>query len=116
MIGESLSTAGFAGIEEAGGVVHARLPSSGAEFRAEPDGALWRLTLVWPMRAPEDGLRAWNRRHPEAPVEIWQGETQLSMRVSGTVPEVTRWGALAEEAVAQFLRWRREQRAPGEGM
>lgn len=117
MIASALQKAGFPDVEVEGEVIHARLNASGIEFRAEPEGQAYRLMLHWPMRAPEAALAEWNHQSPEALMDIHRGETRLSMLVSGQEPEAfIRWSTLADEGIAAMVRWRRVQRAPGEGM
>ena len=107
-----LTAAGFPGVEAEGGVIYARLSASGAEFRAEPDGAGWRLSLCWPVRATAAQRAAFAAQYPGAVVDIWQGETRLSMAAG----DLMVWGAVAEAFVVAAVGWRRAQRAPGEGM
>ena len=114
----ALVAAGFPGVEEEGGVIHARLSASGAEFRADRDGAGWRLSLCWPLRATAAQRAGFEAAHPGARMDIWQGETRLSMPLADP-PDgaaLARWAALAEAAVVAMAAWRRAQRAPGEGM
>lgn len=114
---EALKAAGFPGVEAEGEVIHARLWSASVEFTARPEEGGWRLALQWPLRASAAQIAAWNDGHPEAPMDLHLGETRLSMRLqSGDGEALHRWSALAEEAVATCIRWRRAQRAPGEGM
>ena len=115
MIAEALQQAGFPNVEPEGEMVHARLEPSGIEFRAEPEGEAWRLMLHWPMRAPERHLAAWNAGKTEALMDIHKGETRLSMLTTGDKAELARWSLWAEEGIAAMVRWRREQRQPGEG-
>lgn len=111
-----LRQAGFLAVEAEGSRVHARLWASSTEFTATPDGDHWQLALQWPLRASEAQRAGWNASHPAAPMDIHNGETRLTMRVSPNAPDaLALWAALAEEAVAQMIRWRRAQRQPGEG-
>lgn len=107
--------AGFPGVEEENGVVYARLSASGAEFSAVPEGGVWALSLCWPVRGTAAQLAGWNAAHPGAQMDIRQGETRLRMVLhdAAGLPE---WAALAEAAVIAMAGWRRQQRAPGEGM
>lgn len=116
LVAGALRQAGFPGVEAEGEVIHARLSASGTEFRAEPEGAGWRLSLTWPMRAGAAQIAGWNAAHPGAAMDIHRGETRVSLRSETGVPDLILWAALAEEAVATLVRWRRDQRAPGEGM
>ncbi|WP_435257733.1 hypothetical protein ACSBLW_16740 [Thioclava sp. FR2] len=114
---EALRLAGFPGVEAEGEVIHARLWSSSVEFTAVAEVEGWRLSLQWPLRASEAQIDGWNTAHPEAPMEIYKGETRVSVLVSEGDPEaLQRWSAIAELAVATCIQWRRAQRAPGEGM
>lgn len=110
----ALKAAGFPGVEAEDGVIHARLSASGAAFTAEPEGEAWRFALCWPVRATAAQMAGWMQAHPEAAMDIWQGETRV-LFVAG--PDgLARWAALAEAAVVAMSGWRRKQRAPGEGM
>lgn len=115
---EALLAAGFPGVEEEGGVVFARLSAGGPEFRAEREGAGWRLSLCWPVRANAAQRNGWMAAHPGAEMDLWQGETRVSLRVQEPVgaEALHRWAALAAAAVVAMVGWRRAQRAPGEGM
>lgn len=113
---EALRQAGFPGVEAEGEVIHARLSASGVEFRAEPEGTGWRLSLYWPMRANPAQIAEWMARHPGVQMDIAQGETRVSLRSEAAAKDLIHWAAVAEDAVAQLVRWRRAQRAPGEGM
>lgn len=113
---QALRDAGFPGVEAEGGTVFARLSASGAEFRADPQGAGWCLSLAWPLRASAAQRAGWTAAHPEAPMDLCLGETRVQMQAAATPAELVRWGTLAEAAVAEMVRWRRLQRAPGEGM
>lgn len=111
----ALKAAGFPGVEEEAGVIYARLSASGAEFRVDPEGGAWVLSLSWPVRGSAAQRADWVARHPGGEMDIHQGETRLRLRISG--PEgLPHWAALAEAAVVAMVGWRRQQRAPGEGM
>lgn len=111
-----LRQAGFLAVEAEGEILHARLWASSTDFTARPDGDHWQLALHWPVRASETQRAQWNATHPHAPMDIHQGETRLSMQVQKPDPQTLHlWAALAEQAVAQQIRWRRAQRQPGEG-
>lgn len=113
---QALEQAGFLGIEAEGNVLHARLWASSVEFTATPEGDLWRLAIAWPLRASDTQLGAWNAAHPKAPLDIHLGETRLScLTTPDDAQALQQWHSLAEEALAQMIRWRRAQRAPGEG-
>ena len=112
----TLRAVGFPGVEAEGKTVHARLWASSVDFTATQDGDQWHLALHWPVRASDAQRAQWNASHPDAPMDIHKGETRLSMRVQPEdQPALHLWAALAEQAVAQLILWRRAQRAPGEG-
>ena len=112
----ALREAGFLAVEAEGEMIHARLWASSVDFTATPDGDHWQLALHWPVRASAAQRAQWAATHPAAPMDIHNGETHLLMRVSKDDPQsLPLWAALAEEAVAQLIRWRRAQRQPGEG-
>jgi hypothetical protein len=115
----ALQAAGFPGVEEeAPGILHARLSASGAAFRADRGPEGWRLSLCWPLRATGGQRQAFMAAHPGAVMDIWQGETRVSLFLSDPPDpqDLVRWAALAEAAVIAMVGWRRAQRAPGEGM
>ena len=113
-VAEALRAAGFCGIEAEGGVIYARVAPQAPEFRAEQGAAGWRLVLPWNISPPPAALAAWNAAMGSARMRLVQGEAQLVMAYPG--PEVLpRWAALAGEAEAHFIQWRR-QRRPWEGM
>jgi hypothetical protein len=113
----ALMAAGFPGVEEDDGILHARLWSSSVEFTATREGGGWRLALQWPVRASAAQLAAWAARHPDAPMDLHEGETRVTLWLAdGQEAGLHRWAAIAEEAVATCIGWRRAQRAPGEGM
>lgn len=114
---ETLRAAGFSGIEAEGSVIHARLWSSSVEFTATPEQGVWRLALCWPLRASDAQRAAWTDEHPDVPMDLFGGETRVSMVLhDGDLAALRHWAAVAEQAVATCIRWRRAQRAPGEGM
>ncbi len=114
----ALQAAGFPGVEEEGGVIHARLWSASAPFTATQEGdGFWRLALSWPVRATPAQIAQWGAAHPDAPMDIDAGETRITMRIDRADPaQLARWAAVAEKAVITCIGWRRKQRAPGEGM
>ncbi|NEX45958.1 hypothetical protein [Pseudotabrizicola algicola] len=113
---DALQQAGFLAVEAEGDTLHARLWASSTDFTATPEGDHWLLALHWPLRASEAQRSDWNAAHPRAPLDIHNGETRLTMRVrADDAAALPLWAALAEEAVAQMIRWRRAQRQPGEG-
>ena len=106
-----LDAAGFCGIEADGGVVYARIAAQAPEFRAEAYEAGWRLVLPWNVRPPEAAMAEWNARMGRARMEVMAGEAALVMPFG----DLAQWAALAAEAEAHFIRWRRARR-PAEGM
>ncbi|MDO8883010.1 hypothetical protein, partial [Pseudotabrizicola sp.] len=113
---DALRQAGFLAVESDGRVLHARLWASSVEFTATPEDEQWRLALHWPVRATDPQRTQWNVAHPDAPMDIHNGETRLSMQVLPRDPQsLHHWAAVAEEAVGNLIRWRRAQRQPGEG-
>ena len=118
---DALHTAGFLGITVEGDTIHARLWASSAEFSARPAGGgnvgLWEVSLIWPIRASTLQIANWNDAHPDLRMDLHGGETRVRLLVAeGDMSALHHWAAGAEEAVATFVRWRRAQRAPGEGM
>ncbi len=112
-----LRDAGFGGVETAEGVIYARLWSASVEFTAQAEGEGWVLALQWPVRATQGQMAGWTSTHPDAPMDIHRGETRVTMQIAqGDEMALHRWAAMAEAMVAQCIRWRRTQRAPGEGM
>ncbi|MBE2278204.1 MAG: hypothetical protein IAE87_18125 [Rhodobacteraceae bacterium] len=112
----ALRQAGFPGIEAEGATIYARLSASGAEFRADPWAEGWRLSLTWPLRASPRQRTGWTAAHPQAPMDLFRGETRITMATRAEAADLVAWAALAEAAVAEMIRWRHLQRAPGEGM
>lgn len=113
----ALMAAGFPGVEEEGGILHARLWSSSIEFTVMPAAVGWQLALQWPVRASAAQLAEWAARHPGAPMDLHEGETRVTLWLAdGQEAGLHLWAAIAEEAVATCIGWRRAQRAPGEGM
>ncbi|MFN3846939.1 MAG: hypothetical protein ACK4RZ_14110 [Paracoccaceae bacterium] len=113
---EALKAAGFPGVEADGPIVHARLWASSLEFTASPRASDWRLCLQWPVRATAAQCASWTAAYPDCPMDIHLGETRVSTVVDQTdIEALRRWAAVAEDAVAQMIRWRRAQRLPGEG-
>lgn len=108
---DRLNGAGFCGIEADTGVVYARIAAQAPEFRAEAGEAGWRLVLPWNVRPPEAAMADWNARMGRARMEVIAGEAALVMPFG----DLAAWAALAAEAEAHFIRWRRARR-PAEGM
>lgn len=106
-----LDAAGFCGIEADGGVVYARIAAQAPEFRAEAREAGWQLVLPWNVRPLDAAMAEWNARMGRARMEVMAGEAALVMPFG----DLAQWAALAAEAEAHFIRWRRARR-PAEGM
>ena len=116
-LAQALRAAGFPGAETDGDRVFARLVAADVEFsgRALPEG--WELSISRPVRASDRQRADWAALHPQAPLDIHQGETRLAARLpAGDTTALTRWAAQAEALVVACLHWRRDQRAGGEGM
>lgn len=111
----AMRAAGFQGVESDGGTLYARLPVSGAEFHAVAIADEWLMALCRPLRATAAQVQGWQARHPDTGLDIWQGETRLTLRLRADAAALQHWAALAEEFVAESLIWRRGQRAGGEG-
>lgn len=107
--------AGFCGVERDGGTIYARIAPQAPEFRAEAGEAGWRLVLPWNVRPPEAAMVAWNDRMGAARMVVIAGEAALVMPLGARHEDLALWGALAAEAEAHFIRWRRARR-PAEGM
>lgn len=110
----ALAAAGFCGIEIEAGVAYARTAAQAPEFRAEQTEAGWRLVLPWNVRPPAQAMEDWNGRMGVARMQVIEGEAALVMPFAGP-QDLPRWQALAAEAEAHFIRWRRARR-PAEGM
>lgn len=110
----AFAAAGFCGIETEAGVAFARTAAQAPEFRAEQTEAGWRLVLPWNVRPPALAMADWNARMGVARIQVIEGEAALVMPFNSTA-DLARWQALAAEAEAHFIRWRRARR-PAEGM
>ena len=109
-----LRAAGFTGVETVDGVIYARSDAALPEFTVTETATGWILAQAWPLRATAAQIASWNARHPEALMDIHQGETRITLPVS---PEnLARWAALTQEMVTQCVAWRRETRQRDEGM
>ncbi|WP_149140117.1 hypothetical protein [Gemmobacter caeruleus] len=108
----ALRAAGFCGIEAEAGVIYARIAAQAPEFRAEATEAGWRLVLPWNVRPPAAAMDDWNSRMGSARMQVIAGEAAL---VLPWPEDLAQWAALAAEAEAHFIRWRRARR-PAEGM
>ncbi|WP_151717350.1 hypothetical protein [Gemmobacter serpentinus] len=103
--------AGFCGVERDGAQVYARIAAQAPEFRAEETEGGWRLVLPWNVRPPVTAMEAWNENMGFARMQIIAGEAALVMPLG----DLAQWAALAAEAEAHFILWRRARR-PAEGM
>lgn len=116
-LAEELVAGGFAGVLAENTMVYARLTPADGEFTACLLGDRWELALCRAMRATDRQRADWARHHPDAPLDIWRGETRLRMVASpGDQAALTRWAALAEAFMVATLRWRKGQRDGDEGM
>ena len=66
------------------------------------------------MRPPAAAIEDWNARMGVARIQLIDGEAALVMPLAGP-GDLPRWQALAAEAEAHFIQWRRARR-PAEGM
>lgn len=112
---QALTAAGFCGVEQADGVVYARLTAADGEFTARPLGQGCELALCRSVRAADWQMAEWALHHPGAPLDLWQGETRLRLVVTPDGAALARWAALAEAFVLASTRWRKSQRDRGEG-
>ena len=110
-----LEQTGFPGIEAEGETIWARLSATGPEFRADPEGAAWILTLLWPVRLDPATLASWNSQHPGAFLDLSGGETRLRMGAESAA-DLDLWRLAAENMIQTCLNFRRHQRERGEGM
>lgn len=113
---QALLQAGFSGVEVQSGVIYARINPALPEFTATPDGAFWMLAQAWPLRATGAQIMGWMAAHPDAPMDIFQGETRIRMRVAADPAALHRWAAVCEQMVAKCTEWRRSTRQRDEGM
>ena len=109
-----LRAAGFTGVEAVGGVIYARSDPTFPEFTATQIGAIWLLAQTWPLRATPAQIADWTAQHPDAPMDISQGETRITLRA--TPENLALWAELTRAMVAHCVAWRRETRQRGEGM
>ncbi|NPD14537.1 hypothetical protein HOY34_04890 [Xinfangfangia sp. D13-10-4-6] len=115
MMQNLLEQAGFPGVEAEGDSLWARLSATGPEFRADPHGEAWILTLSWPVRLDAATLARWNSNNPAALLDLAGGETRLRMGAESAA-DLETWARAAESMVQTCLAYRRGQRARGEGM
>ena len=109
-----LREAGFIGVELVDGVVYARSDPALPEFTATEIAGCWQLALAWPLRASTSQIVQWTALHPEAPMDIHQGETRITLRA--TPETLALWTDLTRAMAAQCIAWRRETRQRDEGM
>ena len=109
-----LLAAGFTGVEVVDGVIYARSDPTFPEFTATQIGTNWLLAQTWPLRATPMQIAQWSAQHPEAPMDIYQGETRITLRV--TPETLALWADLTRAMVALCVAWRRETRQRDEGM
>ena len=114
-LAQKLTAAGFAGAEVADGLVYARLTAADGEFTARPMTGKCELVLCRAVRAADWQLAEWALRHPDAPLDLWQGETRLRLLMTPDAAALARWAALAEACIQASVRWRKGQRDRGEG-
>ena len=114
MMEQALRAAGFTGIETIDGVIYARSNPALPEFTATPTGDSWQLALAWPLRATDAQIAAWTALHPAAPMDVYQGETRITLMA--TAESLPLWVQLVDAMVAQCVAWRRDTRQRDEGM
>lgn len=111
---DAFRRAGFSGVETVDGVIYARTNPVLPEFTARPDGPAWLLAIAWPVRATEAQMQAWTALHPQAPMDIFQGETRITLSVPPAA--LTDWAGLVQAMVTTCTGWRRSTRQRDEGM
>lgn len=109
-----MQAAEFVGVEAVGGVIYARTYAAMPEFTATPVGQQWRFAIEWPLRASDAQRATWNALHPDAPLDVELGETQ--MQFLGGAGDLARWAVLVDAMVVQCTKWRRATRQMDEGM
>ncbi len=109
---DQLIAAGFSGVEMVDGVIYARSHPAVPEFIARQHAAAWQLEIAWPVRATDMQRAAWNSAHPDAQLDIYNGETRMVMGAD----DLPRWAMLCDKMVIQCTQWRRETRQRDEGM
>ncbi|WP_054008155.1 hypothetical protein [Cypionkella psychrotolerans] len=109
-----LREAGFTGVEVVDGVIYARSDPTFPEFTATQSGRDWLFAQAWPLRATPAQIAQWTAQHPDAPMDIYQGETRITLRA--TPENLTLWADLTRAMVAQCVAWRRATRQRDEGM
>lgn len=114
MMEQALCDAGFTGIETVEGVIYARSNPALPEFTAIQTAGGWQLALAWPLRATGAQIAAWTALHPDAPMDVYQGEARITLMA--TAESLPLWAELVEAMVAQCVAWRRNTRQSDEGM
>jgi hypothetical protein len=111
---QTLRAAGFIGVETLDGVIYARSDAALPEFTVSENAGQWQLAFAWPLRATPAQVAAWNSLHPDATMDIFQGETRITM--AATAENLALWAVLIAEMVAKCTLWRRATRQRDEGM
>lgn len=114
MMLQALRDAGFTCVELVDGVIYARSNPALPEFTATETADGWQLALAWPLRATDAQIAAWTALHPVAPMDVYQGETRITL--TATAESLSLWAELVEAMVAQCVTWRRSTRQRDEGM
>lgn len=114
-LAQALQAAGFVGIELSHGQVYGRLTAADGEFTARPTAQGCEMVLCRSVRAADWQMAHWALLYPDAPLDLWQGETRLRMVVAPDPAGFARWSALAEAFALAATRWRKGQRDRGEG-
>ncbi len=116
----AMQNAGFQGVTTEGGVIYARTRADLPEFTATPLGAVWRLAIVWPLRASAAQLAGWNDLYPDTPLDTDTGETRMMMQASPndlTRPDdLIHWAKRVDLMLVKCTEWRRATRQRDEGM
>jgi hypothetical protein len=111
---QALRAAGFTGVDTLGNVIYARTNSALPEFTVTENAGQWQLAFAWPLRATAAQIAAWSALHPDVAMDIFQGETRITM--PATLENLRVWAARVEEMVTKCTQWRRATRQRDEGM
>jgi hypothetical protein len=111
---QALREVGFTGVETVDGVIYARVSATLPEFTVSKTGDIWQLAQAWPLRASEAQIAAWTALNPHAPMDLFQGETRITLPF--TPENLGLWAGLVEQMVAKCTQWRRATRQRDEGM
>lgn len=114
MMEQLLRETGFTGVEIVDGVIYARSDPALPEFTATEIDGSWQLAQAWPLRATDAQITNWNSQHPEAPMDIHQGETRITLRIPPA--NLRLWADMTHAMVTQCVEWRRATRQGDEGM